>query len=148
MYDKTSLTRISLQALHGLSFCLASGFTILRCLRRHLYQTIYVSFWNMCTVSNVDNNHGCLPFIIYLDVLCFFHSIGFSSAFVPLNIIIGHGYDLFNKNFRSRQWRSSLPGLRTRDPMLSATLREWKFSGTYVCRVTFKHLPQPLRSHI
>ena len=24
----------------------------------------------------------------------------------------------------------------------------WKFSGTCVCRVTFKHLPKPLRSHI
>jgi hypothetical protein len=30
-----------------------------------------------------------------------------------------------------------LPGLRTR-----------KFSGTGVCRVTFKHLPQPLRCYI
>jgi hypothetical protein len=26
--------------------------------------------------------------------------------------------------------------------------RERKFSGAHVCRVTFKHLPQPLRSHI
>jgi hypothetical protein len=25
--------------------------------------------------------------------------------------------------------------------------REWKFSGARVCRVTFKHIPQPLRSH-
>ena len=25
---------------------------------------------------------------------------------------------------------------------------EWKFCGAHVCRVTFKHLPQPLRSHI
>ena len=26
--------------------------------------------------------------------------------------------------------------------------RERKFSGARVCRVTFKHLPQPLKSHI
>ena len=26
--------------------------------------------------------------------------------------------------------------------------RERKFSGARVCRVTFKHLPQPLRSYI
>ena len=42
-------------------------------------------------------------------------------------------------NFRQRRWGSSL----------SAPHRhQRKFSGTRVCRVTFKHLPQPLKSHI
>jgi hypothetical protein len=38
--------------------------------------------------------------------------------------------------------------LRMLDCSLVPHRHEWKFSGARVCRVTFKHLPQPLRSHI
>ena len=38
--------------------------------------------------------------------------------------------------------------LRTLDRSLVPHQHERKFSGARVCRVTFKHLPQPLRSHI
>jgi hypothetical protein len=38
--------------------------------------------------------------------------------------------------------------LRTLDRSLIPHQHERKFAGARVCRVTFKHLPQPLRSHI
>ena len=41
-----------------------------------------------------------------------------------------------------------LPGLRRQTLCLAPHQHGQKFSGTSVCRVTFKHLPQPLRSHI
>ena len=46
--------------------------------------------------------------------------------------------------FCSRRWGSSLPGLRKRDPQLGTPLT-W---AEIFCRVTFKHLPQLLRTHI
>ena len=55
---------------------------------------------------------------------------------------------LFNVNFRSRRWGSS-PTVCARLTVRSSPHRnERKFFGARVCRVTFKHLPQPIRSHI
>jgi hypothetical protein len=38
--------------------------------------------------------------------------------------------------------------LRMLDRSLDPHRYEWKFFAARVCRVTFKHLPQPLQSHI
>jgi hypothetical protein len=49
--------------------------------------------------------------------------------------------------FRSRRWGSSLPVYARLAVRSSPHRHDRKFSGARVCRVTFKHLPQPLRSH-
>ena len=52
------------------------------------------------------------------------------------------------RNFRSRRW-GPRSRVRARGTLRSAPHWHWRnFSGTRVCRVAFKHLPQPLRSHI
>ena len=51
-------------------------------------------------------------------------------------------------NFRSRRWGSSLTVCARWTVRSYPHQHERKFSGAHVCRVTFKHLPQPLRSHI
>jgi hypothetical protein len=50
--------------------------------------------------------------------------------------------------FRSRRWGSSLTVCARLTVRSSPHQHGRKFSGARVCRVTFKHLPQPLRSHI
>ena len=50
--------------------------------------------------------------------------------------------------FRSRRWGSSLTVCARWTVRFSPHQHERKFSGARVCRVTFKHLPQPLISHI
>ena len=55
--------------------------------------------------------------------------------------------DKMMKNFRSRRWGSSLTICARLTVRSSPHQQERKFSGARVCRVTFKHLPQPLRSH-
>ena len=60
----------------------------------------------------------------------------------------GRGDFMRHKNFRSRQWGSSLTFCARWTVGSSPHQHERKFSGARVCRVTFKHLPQPLRSHI
>ena len=50
--------------------------------------------------------------------------------------------------FCSRRWGSSLPGLPTLTIRLAPHRHEENFSATHVCRVTIKHLPQHLISHI
>ena len=45
------------------------------------------------------------------------------------------------------QWGSSLPGLRKCDPPLSPPTRPAEICNACVCKVNFKHLPQPLQSH-
>ena len=52
------------------------------------------------------------------------------------------------ENFRSRRWGPSLTVCACLNVRSSPHRHERKFSGARVCRVTFKHLPQPLRSHI
>jgi hypothetical protein len=51
-------------------------------------------------------------------------------------------------NFRSRRWGSSITACARLTVHSSPHGHERKFSGARVCRVTFKHLPQPLRIHI
>ena len=51
-------------------------------------------------------------------------------------------------NFHSRQWGSSLPVWHAWWVRSSPHRHKRKLYDTCVCRVTFKHLPQPLRSHI
>jgi hypothetical protein len=51
-------------------------------------------------------------------------------------------------NSRSRRWGSSLTVCARLTVRSSPHRHERKFSGAHVCRVTFKHLHQPLRSHI
>ena len=46
-------------------------------------------------------------------------------------------------NFHSRRWRSSLTICACLTVRSSPHQREQKFSGAHVCRVTFKHLPNP-----
>jgi hypothetical protein len=50
--------------------------------------------------------------------------------------------------FCSRRWGSSLSDCARLTVRSSPHRQERKFSGVCVCRVTFKHLPQPLRSHL
>ena len=57
-------------------------------------------------------------------------------------------YAVLLYNFRSRRWGSSLTVCARLTVRSSPHRHERKFSGAHVCRVTFKHLPQPLRSHI
>ena len=52
------------------------------------------------------------------------------------------------ENFRSRRWGSSLTVCARMTVRSSPHRHKRKFSSARVCRVTFKHLPQPLRSHI
>ena len=52
------------------------------------------------------------------------------------------------KKFCSRRWGSSLLGLRMQDPPLSPQSTWVDIFGKCVCWVTFKHLPEPLRSLI
>ena len=52
------------------------------------------------------------------------------------------------KNFRSCRWGSSLTVCARLTVRVSPHQHEWKFFAAHVCRVTFKHLPQPLRSYI
>jgi hypothetical protein len=54
----------------------------------------------------------------------------------------------FDGNFSSRRWGSSLTVCARLNVCSSPHRHKRKFFGTRVCRVTFKHLPQPLRSHI
>jgi hypothetical protein len=53
-----------------------------------------------------------------------------------------------SENFRSRRWGSSLTICARLTVRSSPHRHKWTFFGACVCRVTFKHLPQPLRSHI
>jgi hypothetical protein len=55
---------------------------------------------------------------------------------------------LVDENIRSRRWGSSLTVCARLTVRSSPHQLERKFSGAHVCRVTFKHLPQPLQSHI
>ena len=50
-------------------------------------------------------------------------------------------------NFCSRRWGSSLTICARLNVRSAPHQHERKFSAARVCRVTFKHLPQPLRSH-
>jgi hypothetical protein len=51
-----------------------------------------------------------------------------------------------SKNFRSRRWGSSPPvRARLTCPLVPQSAQR-KFSGARVCRVSFKHIPQPLIS--
>ena len=61
------------------------------------------------------------------------------------NLIVCEGIHL---NFRSRRWGSSLTVCARLTVRSSPHRHERKFSTSCVCRVTSKHLPQPLRSHI
>jgi hypothetical protein len=51
-------------------------------------------------------------------------------------------------NFGSRRWGSSPTDCTRLTCPIAPHRHERKFSGAHVCRVTFKHLPQPLLSHI
>ena len=51
----------------------------------------------------------------------------------------------FGSNFHSRRWGSSLPVCARLTGPIAPPSHEWKFSGPHV---TFKHLPQPLSSHM
>ena len=55
---------------------------------------------------------------------------------------------LIYRYFRWRRWGSSLLGLRTLDPPLRPPSTPADFFCGHVCKVAFKHLPKPLRSHI
>jgi hypothetical protein len=55
---------------------------------------------------------------------------------------------VFKENFPSRRWRSSLTVCARLTVRSSPHRHKRKFSDARVCRVTFKHLPQPLQSHI
>ena len=55
---------------------------------------------------------------------------------------------LFGINFRSCRWGPRSPSAHAWRVRSSPHQHERKLSGARVCRVTFKHLPQPLRSHI
>ena len=105
------------------------------------------------SVQSLPNHHTLVPLSA---LVCLTAKDKWKSFPGILSVII------FRRNFNRSQcgWLSclykfpltpmgsSLPGLRTRDPPLGPHRRERKFYGACVCRVTFKHLPQPLRSHI
>jgi hypothetical protein len=55
---------------------------------------------------------------------------------------------VFFKGFCSRRWGASLTVCARLTVHSSPHRHKRKFSGACVCRVTFKHLPQPLRRHI
>ena len=54
----------------------------------------------------------------------------------------------FGEHFHSHRWGSSITICACLTVRLSPHQNERKFPGARVCRVTCKHLPQPLRSHI
>ena len=63
----------------------------------------------------------------------------------------GHGTHLPSTtfvNFRKCRWGSSLTVCARLTVRSSPHQHERKFYGAHVCRVTFKHLPQSLRSYI
>ena len=66
----------------------------------------------------------------------------------------GRKIDELEENEKLRRISASADGgprsrVRARGTLRSAPhRRERKFSGARVCRIAFKHLPQPLRSHI
>ena len=64
-----------------------------------------------------------------------------------ISIIFVKKMDMSVENFRSRRWKSSLTVCARLTVGSSPHQQERKFSGAHVCRVTFKHLPKPLRSH-
>ena len=65
-----------------------------------------------------------------------------------VNHLAGQHQRQVEYNFRSRRRGSSLTVCTRLTVRSSPHRHERKFSGARVCRVTFKHLPQPLRSHI
>ena len=67
-----------------------------------------------------------------------------------LHSISNNFYMTSYTKFHSRRWGPLLPCLHcTRATLRSAPHRhEMKFFGTRVCKVIFKHLPQPLRRHM
>jgi hypothetical protein len=74
----------------------------------------------------------------------FFSQHYYKSVYLFYNTCL---VDTFRK-FRSRRWGSSLFVCARLTVRSSPHRHKQKFSGARVCRVTFKHLPRPLRSHI
>jgi hypothetical protein len=62
--------------------------------------------------------------------------------------LVHRGRIVLYRYFPSHRWGSSLTVCARWTVRSSPHQHERTFSGARVCRVTFKHLPQPLRSHI
>ena len=65
-------------------------------------------------------------------------------------VVLDESIDEDNKKrkFQLMQMGATLPSLYMRDPPLRPHQQEGKFPVAHVCRVTFKHLSQPLKSRI
>jgi hypothetical protein len=86
-------------------------------------------------------NHSIYEgFLKYQLLRCFLFTEFLKTVWIML--VMGH------KNFRSCRWGSSLTVCARLTVHSSPHRNERTFSGARVCRITFKHLPQPLRSHI
>ena len=121
--------------------------------------SLYFPFFEICRFSGQSNGNcgggGVKHFLSLTESLYFCYKRAHTKFQNPM--ICTSGLDLkfgrfpvkIGLKFRQRQGGSSLPCLRTRrDPPLSPPRHQRNFSGTRVCRVAFKHLPQPLRSRI
>ena len=71
----------------------------------------------------------------------------FQLSIMKIRPIFSYKHGIIVENFRSRRWGSSLTVCACLMVRSFPHQHERKFSGAHVCRVTFKHLPQPLRSH-
>ena len=94
--------------------------------------------------SGNSSNSKCPATYFYLST----STLCWGTSKHVIRLYMRWSYPCLSSKFRSRRWGSSLPCLLKRHSRSAPHRHERKFSIARVCRITFKHLPQLLTTHI
>jgi hypothetical protein len=99
-------------------------------------------------IDNIVHNHSWVKYFVYFCI--YIPSVAYWPPVTECHFPLGSTRETNNntKDFRSRRWGSSLTICARSTVRSSPHRHKRKFSAARVCRVTFKHLPQPIQSQI